>query len=105
MLMTPVAKLTKNSALGISYYERAIKMFPRYAITYAQYGKYLTDFDQADAGIEKLMTAIEMDPKLAAAYVWIAGAYFKKGNKDLARESAEKARSLGYNGNLSQFGL
>jgi Tfp pilus assembly protein PilF len=63
-MTTAVAKLTKNQAFGIPFYERATNMFPRYAVTHAQYGKYLVDLDQTAAGIERLKNAVEMDPKL-----------------------------------------
>jgi predicted Zn-dependent protease len=99
-MTTAVAKLTKNSAFGIPFYERATSMFPRYAITHAQYGKYLVDFDQTTVGIERLKKAVELDPKLAPAYAWLAGAYLKSGNVELARESAAKAREFGFQGKL-----
>lgn len=100
-----VAKATNNSQWAISNFERALNLYPQYALTHAQYGKFLTDFGGTSAGIEKLDKAIEMDPQLAAAHVWLAAAYAKNGNTQLAQKAAEKARSLGYKGDLTQYGL
>jgi tetratricopeptide (TPR) repeat protein len=96
---------TKNSMWAIPHFERALGIYPQYALTHAQYGKYLTDIGMVDKGLEQLNKAAEMDPKLIAVQVWLAAAYSKSGNADLAREAAEKARSLGYKGDLAQYGL
>lgn len=93
-----VAQLTKKPSLAIHYYERALKMYPQYAITYAQYGGYLVGNGQIDAGIERLKEAVEKDPKLAGAYALLAKAYAKNGKTELARDAADKARELGYKG-------
>ena len=99
------AKATKNSLWGINNYERALRLYPQYALTHAQYGKYLSDIDRVGDGIERLKKALEMDPRLVAAQVWLAAAYLKSGNADLARQAAEQARSLGFKGDLTQYGL
>jgi Tfp pilus assembly protein PilF len=95
-LMGSIARLTKAPSLPIPYYENALKLYPQYALTHAQYGAYLVDIGRIDAGIAKLKQAIEMDPKLAAAYAWLAKAYLKTGNQELARQAAEQAKALGY---------
>ena len=93
---------TKNPMWATPHFERALSIYPQYAVTNAQYGKYLTEIGMVDKGIEKLNKAAEIDPKLVAAQVWLAAAYAKSGNADLAREAAEKARSLGYKGKLDE---
>lgn len=100
MLLIPVAKAAKNTNLGISFFEKALKLYPQYAITHAQYGWYLVETGNLEAGIFKLKQAIEMDAKLVAAHVWLAQAYNKSGNAELARQAAEQARELGYNGQI-----
>jgi len=55
-----------------------------------------------DKGLEKLKKALEIDPGLVAAHVWLEAAYKKTGQTELARQSAEKAKSLGYQGKLSE---
>jgi len=99
-LLTSVAVLIKNRALPIPFFEKAIALYPDRAITCAQYGWYYVTIDRLDIGIHKLKDAIEMDPKLTAAYVWLAQAYEKKGNLQLAREAAKRAKELGYNEKL-----
>jgi len=96
MLMGSVAKITKKIPLAIAYYEKAIKLFPEYALTQAQYGAYLVDIGNTQAGIGKLKKAIEMDPKLAQAHAWLAKAYYKSGNPELGRQEAGQAAALGY---------
>lgn len=97
-LLTSVAVLSKNKAVPIMYFEKAIALYPNHPITYAQYGWYYVTIDRLDNGIQKLKHAIKMDPKLTAAYVWLAQAYEKKGEIQLAREAAGRAKELGYNG-------
>jgi tetratricopeptide (TPR) repeat protein len=96
MVLGAVAKLTKNYTLAIQYYEKAIRVYPQYAVTHAQYGSYLVDIGNTKAGIGRLQKAVEINPRLAAAYGWLAKAYYKSGQVELARQTAERARALGY---------
>lgn len=96
MLIGLVAKLNKTSSLPIPYYEKALKLYPQYSLTHAQYGAYLVSIGRIDVGITKLREAIEIDPKLATAHAWLAQAYSKNGNPELARQAAEQARTVGY---------
>jgi predicted Zn-dependent protease len=100
-LLTTVASLTKNRALAIRYFEKAIGLYPSHAITHAQYGWYFVTIGDVDNGIQKLKHAVEVDPKLTAGYVWLAQAYEKKGDSQLAREARERAKELGYKGTFS----
>jgi predicted Zn-dependent protease len=99
-LMTPVAKALKQFSWPIGRYENALKWYPNYAVTHAQYGSYLVETGSETAGIEKLEEAVKMDGKLIAGYVWLSKAYTKTGNMDSARQAADKARELGYKGQL-----
>jgi Tfp pilus assembly protein PilF len=99
-LAAMVASIIKRPSLAVYYFDRALKLYPQHAITYAQYGAYLIGSGQTDAGIEQLKEAVERDQKLAGAYALLAKAYTKNGNLDLAREAAEKARDLGYKGEM-----
>jgi predicted Zn-dependent protease len=99
-LLMSVAALSKNRALPIMSFEKAIALYPNHAITYAQYGWYYVTIDRLENGIQKLKDAIQMDPQLTAAYVWLAQAYEKKGDLQLAREAAGRAKELGYNEKL-----
>lgn len=102
MLAQIVARVTKNPKLAIGYYQRAMKLYPQYAITRAQYGTYLVDEGNVKAGIGELQKAVEMDPKLAFGHAQLAKAYLKVGNTELARQAAGQAKQLGYKGKVGQ---
>ncbi len=100
MLIKPVENAAKRAVFGVAAFERALSLYPQYAITHAQYGWYLVEINLLPAGIGKLKQAIEMDPKLITAYVWLSRAYSKGGNPEAARETAQQARDLGYTGHI-----
>jgi Tfp pilus assembly protein PilF len=100
MLVKPVENAAKRVVFGVAPFEHALSLYPQYAITHAQYGWYLVESNLLPAGIGKLKQAIEMDPKLVTAYVWLSRAYSKAGNSDLAREAAQQARDLGFTGQI-----
>jgi predicted Zn-dependent protease len=100
-LLTTVAALTKNRALPIQYFEKAIALYPSHAITHAQYGWFFVTIGDLDKGIQKLNYSVQVDPKLTAGYVWLAQAYEKKGDLQLAREARERAKELGFSGKLT----
>ena len=79
MLISSVAKLKKSPMLGVPYFERAIKLFPQYALTHAQYGNYLVEVGSVKAGVARLEKATAMDPQLKPARLWLARAYAKSG--------------------------
>lgn len=101
ILLEVISGVTHTPNLPIPYYEKAIRLYPQYAITHAQYGKYLVEISQVDAGIVELQEAVKLDPKLTAAHVWLSQAYDKHGDKVLARKEAEQARNLGFQGEFS----
>ncbi len=96
MLLTAVSKLTDRPALPLVYFERALRLYPQYALTHAQYGGYLVQINRTEEGIAKLNTATEIDRNLVIAYVWLAEAYAKTGKPELAQKAAARARELGY---------
>jgi predicted Zn-dependent protease len=95
-----VARMMKNTALAVTYYEKAITQFPQYALTRAQFGLYLVAIGNVDGGISMLKESIEMDPKQPAGYAGLAHAYAKKGDTEQAGDAARKARDLGFKGQL-----
>jgi Tfp pilus assembly protein PilF len=101
MLMESVGKLSGNPLLAYPYYDNAVKLFPQHALTHAQFGSYLKNIDQVDAGIARLKEALEIDPQLALAHAWLSEAYAKKGDAKLAAQYAEQARRFGYVGDIS----
>jgi tetratricopeptide (TPR) repeat protein len=95
------ARLTKSYGLPVPYYEKAIRLFSQHALTHAQYGAYMVTLGTIDPGIKKLEQALEMNPELVFAHVWLAAANYKSGNLDLGRQSEARARELGYKGAVS----
>ena len=100
MLLGSVAILMKEPSLAVSYYEKALGLYPQYAIIHAQYGSYLIDIGQVDLSIARLDRAIRINPKYAFAHGRLAEAYYKNGNLELARQEAERAKALGYKGEI-----
>ncbi len=96
----PVTKLLGRPTLPITFYERALKLYPRRAFTWAQYGNFLVELGKVEQGIARLKIAIEINPKLAMSYGWLAWAYEKNGDLDLADEYREKAKEKGFKGKL-----
>jgi len=101
LLIESLGQVTQALELPTPYYEKAIRLFPQYAMTFAQYGKYLIEIGQWDKGVENLKLAIEKDKKSVAAHVWLSQAYEKHGDKALAKKAAEQARNLGFQGEIS----
>ncbi|RMH37807.1 MAG: hypothetical protein D6690_01565 [Nitrospirae bacterium] len=79
MLLANIAKMTKTRHLADAYFKKALHLYPRYALTHAQYGKFLSDMGSVAEGIEHLQQAITLDPRLAVAYDWLAKAYRVQG--------------------------
>jgi predicted Zn-dependent protease len=102
-MMASVARLTNKVTLGAPFFEKAVHLYPQYAITHAQYGEFLVSFQFYDEGIAKLKDALQIDPKLAIANAWLAEAYFKTGKVDLGTDSAIKARKYGFRGEISGY--
>jgi len=100
-LVSVVAILSKNSVRAVAYFEKAIGLYPCHSLTHAQYGSFLVGIGNFEKGIEKLHYAVRLDPKLIAGHVGLAKAYEKKGDVKSAREAAERAKELGYNGKFS----
>ena len=102
-LAETVATLTGVPSLPAHFYGKALGVYPQYPLTHAQYGRYLVDVGQKEKGLASLEKSIKMDPELVTGYIWLAEAYQKTGNKELAKKAADRARSLGYVGELSGF--
>lgn len=100
LLLTSMAKVTKRYTLPIPYFEKALSLYPQYALTHAQYGEYLSSIDFVDKGIEQLKEALRLDPNLPEAHAWFAEALARKGDRELALKASERAKELGYKGEI-----
>jgi Tfp pilus assembly protein PilF len=99
-LLGSVARLMKRTALPLRYFERALSLYPQYAVTHAQYGMYLVEIGQVEPGVAHLNGALEREPDSALAHAGLAIAYQKSGNSVLAHEFLQKARKFGYTGKI-----
>jgi len=102
LLFETVARVAQVPQLPLPYYERAMELFPQYALTHAQYGRYLAEIGKVQEGLAQLNMAVEIAPDFAATYVWLAEVHSKSGELDLARQAAMRARELGYQGEVAE---
>ena len=102
-LAETVATLTGVPSLPGHFYENALEVYPQYPLTHAQYGRYLIEIGQKEKGLASLEKSVKKDAELVTGYIWLTEAYQKTGNKELARKAADRARSLGYTGELPGF--
>ena len=100
LLMETVARVSKVPELPLPYYEHALKMFPGYAVTHAQFGRYLAEIGRVQDGLEQLNVAAKISPDYAATFVWLAEVYSKNGQAHLAEQAKARARELGYRGEI-----
>jgi len=73
-LIGEIAKATNNVSLGIVAFENALKLYPQYAFTHAQYGHYLIGIGVAPAGVARLREALRLEPDQFQARAWLAQA-------------------------------
>ncbi len=96
-----VARVIKRPRLAIGYFQKALNLYPQYALTHAQFGKFLVEIGKVDEGIERLNIALKLDPELSLTHAGLALAYEEKGDRSLALQEAKRAKELGYKGELS----
>jgi Tfp pilus assembly protein PilF len=100
LLFEAVARVGQVPQLPLPYYEKALELFPQYALTHAQYGKYLAEIGKVEEGLAQLNKAVEIDPDFVVTYVWLVEVYSRQGELDLARQASQRARELGYQGEM-----
>jgi Tfp pilus assembly protein PilF len=69
-------------------------------MTHLIYGSFLAGFGLLKEAERELKKALEIQPNMTMAYVWLAKTYDKAGNTQSASECARKAAEMGYKGNL-----
>ncbi len=99
-LAAPLGKLLGRPNLPVKYYQRALKLYPQHAITHAQFGDFLIGIGEIDAGIKRLEIAQKVNPKLAVVYGWLAWAYHKKGDAEIAKKYIQIAKEKKFKGKL-----
>ena len=88
-LVCEIAKATDRPSMPLTYFERALKYYPQYAFTHAQYGHYLLDIGATSAGTAELRDALRLDPNLIQARAWLAESQPQsQGERAAPRDSA-----------------
>lgn len=77
------------------YFQTAIKFRPKYAATRILYGQYLEKVGRDEEALKQFVDAEKVEPDSADAHYSLGLAYFRQGNKDKARQHAERAYQLG----------
>ena len=95
-LLGEVALITEEPKLAIPHFEEALRAYPQYGLTHAQYGHYLCAIGDYTTGISRLSRATEMQADLAIGHAWLAEAYFANGRLEQGSQAAHRARALGY---------
>jgi len=95
-LMTEIAKAIDQPSIPIEYFESALKRFPQYGFTRAQYGRYLVEIGAVSAGIRELEEALRLDPNQIQARAWLAEARPGTRNERSATSDTANADPAGY---------
>ena len=90
-LIGEIAKAMNQSSMAIPFYENALRLYPQYAFTHAQYGRYLIEIGAVPAGVSQLREALRIDPAQFQAKAWLSEALAK--HPDMAGESVAKPSS------------
>lgn len=93
-LLGVVTRLTNQPKIAEQYFTQAVRAFPKYALTHAQYGKFLVDIGRFEDGIEELEQAQSIQPNLKTVFVWLSEAYHKNGNVEKAKKAEERVKEL-----------
>lgn len=88
-LIGEIAKAMNQASMAIPYYENALRLYPQYAFTHAQYGRYLIEIGAVPAGVSQLREALRIEPTQFQAKAWLSEALAR--HPDLAREPSAPA--------------
>ncbi len=94
-LMTMVCKAMKDSTTPIVYFEKATRLFPSQPYTFAQYGAYLIQTGETEAGIARLKDALRLNPNLTYALGLLAEAQKRQHSAGSVRSTSPTAPAPG----------
>ena len=99
-VLSAIARMVNSPSMSLPYFEGAVRLYLQYALIHAQFGVYLVDIGQLEVGSRELTKVSELGATLSLAQAWLARAYGKSGDSQLAREAVKRARALGYKGEI-----
>lgn len=92
-LLNMMARKMSDWTIPIAFYEKAIRLFPQHAYTYAQYGAYLVEAGEKVQGMRQLEKALSMNPELLFARAWMDRARRELGMPQSAEPQAPASTS------------
>lgn len=95
-LISDLAIQMEDTARPIKYFERAIKLYPNEAPTYALYGVFLHKNGKLEDAISYYKKAIQIDKKPAEFHYNLGLAYLEMNDLENAFLAAQTAYRLGY---------
>lgn len=95
-LISDLSIQMEDSVRTVKYFERALKLYPKEAPTYALYGVFLHKVGQPEKAIEQYLHALKIDNKPAEYHYNLGLAYYALNQLDKAYDAAKNAYSRGY---------
>ena len=95
-LIGEVSILMGRPQEAISYYEKALSLYPNYASTHLAYGVFLHKQGKIDEAIKQYKAALAFDQNSRDAHYNLGLAYFSKKDYAAANQHAQAAYGLGY---------
>lgn len=83
-------------------FDHALQLRPTEAMTSYNYGLFCLDNGWFEQAIEKFTQTLEVDPRHLPAYIGLAEAYLRKGERKQARRWAQRALALEPTNSLAQ---
>lgn len=80
-LLGVLCKSQKDYSTPITFFEKAVRLFPSEAFPHAQYGAYLVGIGQVASGTAQLKEALRIDPNLTYAQAWLITAEKGSGTR------------------------
>lgn len=95
-LISDLALQMEDNTRALKYFERAMKLYPNEAPTYALYGIYLHKTGKIKQAIEYYQKAVKLDDKPAEYHYNLGLAYFALQEMEQSYMAAQKAYQRGY---------
>jgi putative inorganic carbon (HCO3(-)) transporter len=94
--LTNESEKTEKMEKGNELFSQAVEISPGRQMNYWDWGRALIRIGEQEAGIEKYLIAVKLDPDIGRSYFELAKAYRDIDQSEMAEENFAKARQLGY---------